>query len=178
MNLLRLETNGWCLIGVLALVELVGLVILVFVGKLRRGIQIRGANLCSVEMVSPRDPQWVLREIERLCSGEDRVESLIKHMSAEDRALFDVTIIDSLNKPSRDDQDRLRSALIRYGYDEQCARRVMSEDFSDRLRASAVLSLLRPQWKDTWMECKHRPKDENAALSHVATRDTGPVDIE
>lgn len=145
MDFLRLETNGWFLIAVLALVELAGLVIFVVFGKLRRGIQIRGANLCSVEMVSRRDPLWVLREIDRLCAGEDPDESLIKHMTAEDRALFEVTIIDSLNKHSCDDQDRLRGALIGYGYDEQCARRAMSEDFSDRLRASTLLRLLRPQ---------------------------------
>lgn len=145
MDLVRLETNGWFLIGALALVGLAVLVLLIFLGKLRGGIRVRGANLCSVEMVSRLDRKWVLREIARLCSGEDLDESLMKQMTAEDRALFDVSIIDALNKYSREDQHRLRSALIKYGYDEQCARRVMSEDFSDRIRASALLSLLRPQ---------------------------------
>lgn len=152
MYLLELETSSWRLVAALALFELLALVFLIYLGRLRRRRRLRGSNLGSVEVASRRDPKWAAREIERLCSGEDPNEPLIKQMSAEDRALFEVSIIDALNGATREGQHRLRSALIKYGYDEQCSRRVMSQDLSDRVRATALLNLLRPQWRDTMVD--------------------------
>jgi hypothetical protein len=145
MDLLHLESSWWWLVTALALFELAALVFLICLRRLRRRRRLRGANLGSVVVASRRDPKWVSREVERLCSGEDPSEPRIKQMSAEDRALFEVLLIDALNSSTRERQHRLRSALIKYGYDEQCARRIMSEDLSDRVRATALLNLLRPQ---------------------------------
>lgn len=152
MDLLRPETKEWFPVAVLALVELAVLVFLTFHGKSRRRSRLRDANPGPVEVVSRQGSDSVLREIARLCSGEDLDESLIKQMTAEDRALFDVSIIDILNESSREEQLRLRSALVKYGYDEQCARRVLSEHFSEQMRASALLGLLRPQRRDDSIE--------------------------
>ena len=148
MDLLRPETKEWFPVAALALVDLAVLVFLTFHGKLRRRSRLTDANPGSVEVVSCQGSDSVFRGIARLCSGEDLDESLIKQMTAEDRALFDVSIIDTLNRSPREVQLRLRAALIKYGYDEQCARRVLSEHFSEQVRASALLSLLRPQQGD------------------------------
>ncbi len=148
MDLLQLESSWWWFVSALALLELAALAFLIHLVKLRRRRWPRGARLSPVGVPSHRDPKWVSREIERLCSGQDPNEPLIKQMSAEDRALFEVSVIDALNNRTREGQHRLRSALIKYGYDEQCSRRVMSQDFSDRVRATALLSLLRPQWRE------------------------------
>jgi hypothetical protein len=120
------------------------------------------------------DPKRVLCEIDRLCSGEDANGSLIKLMSAADRALFEVSIIDALNSRSREAKHRLRSALIKCGYDEHCARRVMSEDLSDRVRATTLLNLLRPQWRDAPLDAEDRRSGDLAALA--PNRATGRVD--
>jgi len=125
-----------------------------------------------------RDPKWVSREIERLCSGLDPTEPRIKRMSAEDRALFEVSVIDALNNRAREGQHRLRSALIKYGYDEQCARRVMSEDISDRVRATALLRVLRPQWREEPIDPEQRSRREDSRRALVAGRATGSLDTE
>ena len=173
----RLESNWWYLVGAVALLELVALVVLIYLRKLRSRTGVTGAHVSSVEIVPGLDPRWVLREIERVRSGEDLNEPMIKQLSAADRALFEVSLIDALSKWPREDQHRLRSALINYGYDEQCARRVMSEDVSDRVRACALLSLLRPQWRDPSGEPEH-PADEGRELGRAAGRTSGPLGLE
>lgn len=55
-----------------------------------------------------RDANWISTEIERLISGADLDEALIKQMSSEERALFEVSIIDALNGVTREGQHRLR----------------------------------------------------------------------
>ena len=177
MDLVQLGSSWWWLVAALALFELVALVFLICLGSLRRRRWLREANPGSVMVPSRRDPKWVSREVERLCSGEDLSEPLIKQMSAEDRALFEVSLIDALNSKTREGQHRLRSALIKYGYDEQCARRVMSEDLSDRVRATALLNLLRPQWQHTQSDPEQRPSDEGTRQARAATRATGPLDM-
>jgi hypothetical protein len=178
VDLLRLETNRCFLIRALALVEPALLVLLILLRKLKRGLRANGVTLGSVEIVPRRDHKRVLTEIERLCSGEDPDELLIKQMTAEERALFDVSIIDSLNKDSPEDRHRLRSALLKYGYDEQCARRVMSGDFSDRIRASALLSLLSPQWRETSIECQQLTTCASTGQAPGDTGTIGPEDPE
>lgn len=178
MDSLRLESSWWFVVGALALLELMVLAILIYLAKLRRRTHGRGPDLGSVQIVSRFDPRCISHEIERLRLGEKLNESLIKQMSAEDRALFEVSVIDALNKCSREDQHRLRSALIKYGYDEQSARRLMNEDLSNRVRASALLSLLRPQSRDPSIESEQRPTDEETALARATGRTTGPLDLD
>jgi hypothetical protein len=167
MDLLQLESSWWWFVTALALFELGALAVLIYLKKLRRRRWLRGASLSPVGVASHRDPKWVSREIERLCSGHDPNEPLIKQMSAEDQVLFEVSVIDALNNRTREGQHRLRSALIKYGYDEQCTRRVMSEDLPDQVRATALLSLLRPQWREEPIDPEQR-----------SSRATGPLETE
>ena len=148
MDLPELEYRQWWLVAALALFELMAVVFLIYLARLRRRRWFKGATPIALEVVLRGDPQRVSSEIDRLCSGEDPNGSLIKQMTPADRALFEVSIIDALNNRSREGQHRLRSALIKCGYDELCARRVMSQDLSDRMRATALLNLLRPHWRD------------------------------
>jgi len=83
--------------------------------------------------------------------------------------------MDALKGGTREDQHRLRSALIKYGYDELCSRRVMSENLSDRIRAMALLNLLRPQWRDTPETDPGEAVDE-LRRARAAIRTTGPLD--
>jgi hypothetical protein len=178
MDLLRLESNWWYLVGALALLELAAVVLLVYLSKLRRRNRGMAPGTDVVERLRGFDASWVSQEIVRLCSGEDLDDAAIKRMSGEERALFEVSIIDALNKCSREDQHRLRSALIKYGYDELCARRVMGQDLSDRVRASALLSLLRPQWRHPSIEPERRPRDEGTEVARAARRTTAPLDFD
>ena len=65
------------------------------------------------------DRDGAFREIARLRDGGELDEALIENMSPEERALFEIALIDALTKWSRDDQHKLRSTLIKHGYDEQ-----------------------------------------------------------
>ena len=99
-------------------------------------------------------------------------------MSAEERALFEVSVIDVLNNRPREIQHRLRSALIKYGYDEQCARRVMSEDLSDRVRATALLTLLRPQWRDEPPDSEPQLSGDSTPRVRAASQRTGSLETD
>lgn len=178
MDLLQLESSWWWFVTAFALLELAALAFLFYLGKLRRRRWLRGTSLGTVVVVLHRDPKWVSREIERLCSGQDPNEPLVKQMSAEDRVLFEVSVIDALNNRTREGQHRLRSALIKYGYDEHCARRVMSEDLSERVRATALLSLLRPQWREEPIDSEQRSSREGSLRTLPASRASGPLDVE
>ena len=177
MHLFQGESGWWWLVTALALFELVVLVYLMRLGSLRRSRWLRGANPGSVVMASRRHSKGVSHEVERLCAGDDPSELHIRQMSAEDRALFEVSLIDALNSSTRERQHRLRAALIKCGYDEQCARRVMSEDLADRVRATALLTLLRPQWRRTEIDPEQRPSDEGMLRARAASRVTGPLDM-
>ena len=120
------------------------------------------------------DPKWVPHEIERLCAG-DPPNELIKKMSAEERALFEVSVIDALNSRPRESQHRLRSALIKFGYDEQCARRVMGAELSDRVRATSLLTLLRPQWRDEPV-VQEQPRGGDYGRARAASQTSGSLE--
>ncbi len=177
MDLVENESSGWLLVTAFALVELAALVLVIYLGRLRRRRRLRGTIVGPVSAAFQGDPKWVSREVERLCSGDDPNPRLIKQMSAEDRALFEVSLIDALNSGTREARHRLRSALVKYGYDEQCSRRVMSDDFSDRTRAIALLNLLRPQWRET-MDTEQRGGEEGKLKARAVGRTTGPLDVE
>jgi hypothetical protein len=170
MGLSQIGSGSWSFVTVLALSELAALVFLIYLRKLRRRRWLRGASADPVGVELRSDPKRVSREIERLCSGKGPNELPTKQMSAADRALFEVSIIDALNSRTREGQHQLRSALIKCGYDEHCARRVMSEDLSDRVRATALLNLLRPQWRDAPLDADKPTSGELAAQSRAPGR--------
>jgi hypothetical protein len=167
MDLLQLESSWWWFVTVLALLELAALVLWFYAQKLRRRRSQPDAGETPQDVGSHRDPKWMSREIQRLCSGHTPSEPLIKNMSAEDRVMFEVSVIEALNSGTRESQNRLRAALINYGYDELCARRVMIEDLSDKVRATALLTLLRPDWRDDRADVDQRPaqRDSSRELS-------------
>jgi hypothetical protein len=103
------------------------------------------ASLTSVEVIKQSGPTWLLDEIDRFRKGGEISESFIRKLSHEERAFIEVALIDALTKWPREDQHRLRSMLIKHGYDEMCSRRLMKDTISERVRASTLLSLLRPQ---------------------------------
>jgi len=151
---------------------------MVYLGKLRRRRWVTNSAFAPGGSVLPRNPKLVSSEVERLCSEQSSTEPLIKQMTAEDRVLFEVSVIEALNKRSRESQHRLRSALIKYGYDEQCARRVMSEDLSDRVRATALLALLRPQGRDDPGDFEPRSNGESSFRAVGARQVTGPQEAD
>ena len=114
----------------------------------------------------PLDREAVSCELTRLRDGGELNVSLIESMSAEERVLFEIVLIDALTKWPRDDQHRLRSALIKCGYDEQCSRRLMKEAISDSVRASTLLSLLRPQSADRSPQTEQYKKTANGKAAH------------
>jgi hypothetical protein len=86
----------------------------------------------------------VLEEVERLSAGGELDDELLCGMLAEDRVLFEVTLIDALSRWPRPRKQRLRRVLMKCGYDDQCARRLMKGSMSSQVRASTLLGLLRP----------------------------------
>lgn len=178
MDLFQLESSWLWLVTAFALLELAALMAVFYLGRLRRRRGPGSAGLNPVVVPLYRDPKWVSCEIERMCSGRDANEPLIKQMSAAERALFEVSVIDALNNRTREDQHRLRSALIKYGYDENCARRVMCADLSDRVRACALLGLLRPQWREEPTEPEHCSSLEDVPRALAASRTSGSLEVE
>jgi len=174
--MLRLAYDGWYLIGAFVFLAIAVLVLIVSLVMLRRRNKSAASQLISAAAAHGADAAWAEREISRLRAGEPADESLIKQLSPEDRAMFEVSMIDALNKASREDQHRLRSALVKCGYDEQCARRVMGEDLSDRVRASALLGLLRPYSKESSSGAPQCPVDEGTDLARAARHTTGSLD--
>ena len=168
MCLLQIK-SWWWFVAAFALAALASLIHLVKMGR-RRGPG--GTDLSRHKRARRRDPKWVSREIERVCASQEPDELLVKQMSAEERAMFEVAVIDALNNHSGESQRRLRSALIKHGYDEQCARRVMSADLADRVRATALLTLLRPQWRDEPLDPDERSSDEGSLRALAARHKT------
>jgi|SRR5215216_3231379 len=144
MEYVRLEFPLWHFVGILALFEFIAFSALIYNRRARRKKSpALASNLAGATASSDRCKMAVV--IERLRDGGCFDDTSLRRMSAEEKALFEVQLIDALTKWPREDQHQLRSALIKQGYDEQCARRVMHESISDRVRASTLLSLLRPQ---------------------------------
>lgn len=132
-------------LGALVLVEIFALVFLYHLRTSKGERKQGGVNLGAVKLIRPVGQEGVLREITRLREGQDLDESVVRCLSAEDKALFEVALIDTLTELPREQQHRLRATLVKHGYDEQCSRGVMRGEISDRVRASALLDLLRPQ---------------------------------
>ncbi|HJQ69433.1 MAG TPA: hypothetical protein VKA70_10685 [Blastocatellia bacterium] len=144
MELPGSEFYLWFMCGALAL----GLIALSYRTYKKRAKAKAGKttlSLTSVEVVKQAGTAWVLEEIDRFRNGGELSESFIRRLSQEERAFIEVALIDALTKWPREDQHRLRSMLIKHGYDEMCARRLMKDAISERVRASTLLTLLRPQ---------------------------------
>ena len=144
MEFVRPETDVWLLVGILVIGELLALAFFFYFKTSRlRGKKPR-LGFGSGGMLTPAHKTTILDEVKRLRTGGQFDESLLRRMSSEERALFEIALIDALTEWPREDQNRLRMALIKHGYDELCARRTMNETVSDRVRASTLLRLLRP----------------------------------
>ena len=131
--------------------------------KTKAKIEKASVSLTSVEVVKNQGPSWVLDEIDRLRRGGEISESFIRRLSHEERAFIEVALIDALTKWPREDQHRLRSMLIKHGYDEMCSRRLMKDAISERVRASTLLSLLRPQTRPADADESAREKSSLSA---------------
>ena len=158
MNYVRLEFPLLYFVGILVLINFVALTVLIY--KRRKKTAEPVLNSAKTIALSDRGRMAVV--IEQLRDGGYLDPSSLRRMSPEDKALFEVQLIDALTKWPREDQHQLRSALIKHGYDEQCARRVMRESISDRVRASTLLSLLRPQSQARTGDLVQRPKAETS----------------
>lgn len=176
MNIAQFQVEGWYLILSLIILGLAALGALVTVVTLRRRYLAAGRQGNPTAALRRLDAGFIENEIARLCEGGSPNEVLIKQLSPEERVLFEVSAIDALNKAPREEQQRVRAALVKCGYDEQCARRVMAEEVSDRVRAAALLRLLRPQSRDAATEDAPPVSGEEPA-ARAATKTTGPLEI-
>jgi hypothetical protein len=86
----------------------------------------------------------IMAELKRMRDLGQWDWSALDHLSPESRAAFEVMMIEALTTWPREAQRKLRAALIMQGYDEQCARRVMSDSLPDSIRAASLYSILRP----------------------------------
>ena len=86
----------------------------------------------------------VVAELQRLHDVGEWDWAALEGLSAEARASFEVMIIEALTTWPPAARSILRATLIINGYDEQCARRVMSDNLPDSIRASSLYTILRP----------------------------------
>ncbi|HKP11187.1 MAG TPA: hypothetical protein VJZ91_03725 [Blastocatellia bacterium] len=86
----------------------------------------------------------VVAELQHMREAGEWDREALDRLSPETRVLFEVMIIEALTTWPPAAQRRLRVTLIVHGYDEQCARRVMSDNLPDSIRASLLYSMLRP----------------------------------
>jgi hypothetical protein len=177
MDYLRLEFPFWYLVGVLVLIVSAALTIFIYRRKTRSKESPEEVHISSrATALSERGKMAV--EIKRLRDGGSVDEAYFRRMTAEERALFEVQLIDALTTWPRVDQHQLRSTLIKHGYDEYCARRVMRESVSDRVRASTLLGLLRPQSQGRTGDLVLPPKADGAKLGRPANGEGSAVSSE
>lgn len=86
----------------------------------------------------------VSAELQRLRQTGEWDWALLEQLSPAARVAFEVLLIEALTTWPRTAQRRLRDALITNGYDEQCARRVMSDNLPESIRAASLHAILRP----------------------------------
>ena len=133
------------------------------------------ANQSSVKLRRPLGQEGVLGEITRLIAGGELNVAVLKSFSAEDKARFEVTLIDALAELPRDQQHMLRATLVKHGYDEHCARRLFKADISDRVRASTLLNLLRPHSLASGNEVEaSKPEPPSSQVRKAKTGGAGP----
>ena len=86
----------------------------------------------------------VVAELQRMRDVGEWDWAALDRLSPETRAAFEVMMIEALTTWPCAAQRKLRAALITNGYDEQCARRVMSDNLPDSIRALSLYTILRP----------------------------------
>lgn len=145
MDIPRIELQIWHIAAMLALIEIALIALFVqrrYVGQTTGGgLEMRGTG----KSFESSGQEGVRLEIERLRRGGEIDNQLINNLSQEDRILFEVAIIDALTKWPIEERARLRHKLIKYGFDEQCVRRLLRPDVSDHIRASTIIGLLKTQ---------------------------------
>lgn len=143
MDIPRIDFLLLFIVGAAAVIEIV---------LLARHVQLRYVGLSFGNTLEMRGTGQLLKasgrngvkaEIEKLRAGGEIDNDLINNLSQADRVLFEVAVIDALTKWTAEEQARLRRALVRYGFDEQCSRRLLRGDLSGHVRASTILGLLR-----------------------------------
>lgn len=83
-------------------------------------------------------------ELQRMREAGEWDWPTLERLSPESRVAFEVMLIEALTTWPLTAQRRLRAVLIAHGYDEQCARRVMSDNLPDSIRAASLHAILRP----------------------------------
>jgi hypothetical protein len=91
------------------------------------------------------DLEGAMLELRRMRDAGEWEWDTLDRLSPQARAAFEVMMIEALTSWPPDARRKLRAALIVQGYDEQCARRVMSENIPDSIRASSLYAILRPR---------------------------------
>lgn len=86
----------------------------------------------------------VVLELQRMRDVGEWDWAALERLSPETRAVFEVLVIEALTTWPPVAQRQLRATLIMNGYDEQCARRVMSDNLPDSIRAASLYLILRP----------------------------------
>jgi hypothetical protein len=86
----------------------------------------------------------IVEELQRMRDVGEWDWAVLEHLSPATRAVFEVLMIEALTTWPPAAQRQLRATLIMNGYDEQCARRVMSDNLPDSIRASSLYLILRP----------------------------------
>ena len=164
--------NLWLVyaLGGLVLIEIAALILFYFLRILKRRRRPGKSNSIPVETPRPIGQHAVLSEIARLSSGGDLDQTFIRGLLREDKALFEVALIDALTGLPRELQHSLRATLVKHGYDEHCARRLMKGEISDRVRASTLHGLLHPQSHTRGVESdgsrqEHQPRKVRSARS-------------
>ena len=139
--------NLWIgyLLGGLVLIQVGALTLVYYFRISKKKSKQRNVNSASVKILPPVGHQAVLCEIARLSAGGDLDEAFVGSLLGEDKALFEVALIDALTGLPRELQHSLRATLVKHGYNEHCARRLMKGEISDRVRASTLHGLLHPQ---------------------------------
>src|SRR5689334_24957325 len=90
------------------------------------------------------ETEKLVAELERMREAGEWDWAALDSLSPETRALFEVMMIEALISWPLGARRRLRATLIVNGYDEQCARRMMSDNLPDSIRAAALYAMLRP----------------------------------
>jgi hypothetical protein len=103
----------------------------------------KGMTLSSVMSMKSPDREGILREVERLGNGGEVNEAFLTGLGSEDLVIFEVAVIDALSFWPLPKRNNLRSALVKYGYDEQCSRRLHRCEVSGRVRISTLIELLK-----------------------------------
>ncbi|HEV8485766.1 MAG TPA: hypothetical protein VGV87_19640 [Blastocatellia bacterium] len=164
--------NLWIiyLLGALVLIQVSALILLYYFRIIKEKSKQRNVNSVSVKILRPVGHQAVLSEIARLSAGGDLDEAFVRSLLGEDKALFEVALIDALTGLPRELQHSLRATLVKHGYNEHCARRLMKDEISERVRASTLHGLLHPQSHTLGVESEgtkseHQPHKVRSARS-------------